>query len=240
MTMAALSGSRYIEYLLRPMRDSTDVTQSDLGTEEDLEMLLNTFSGYDMEIADLSQIGANAERARTTSCSTSRTPGPSQARRCQPRCYRSKIASLGQSAFGCSARRDGQLHNSRNYRKRHGGDRGGEECRKSVRWERKGPGSAVDRLLDIFHFKITHLLVKIKFKYLCNATFVLMYYLVLHCVSSCLVLGRECNDLQVYPHLRNVRGICQTIVHHIVVFKPLCCSGCQSDLGWQLQDTGTR
>ena len=164
----------------------------------------------------------------------------SQARRCQPRCYRSKIASLGQSAFGCSARRDGQLHNSRNYRKRHGGDRGGEECRKSVRWERKGPGSAVDRLLDIFHFKITHLLVKIKFKYLCNATFVLMYYLVLHCVSSCLVLGRECNDLQVYPHLRNVRGICQTIAHHIVVFKPLCCSGCQSDLGWQLQDTGTR
>ena len=54
MTMAALFGSRYIEYLLRPMRDSTDVTQSDLGTEEDLEMLLNTFSGYDMEIADLS------------------------------------------------------------------------------------------------------------------------------------------------------------------------------------------
>ena len=42
MTMAALSGSRYIEYLLRPMRDSADVTQSDLGTEEDLEMLLNT------------------------------------------------------------------------------------------------------------------------------------------------------------------------------------------------------
>ena len=186
------------------------------------------------------QAGPSAERARTTSCLTSRTPSPSQARRCQPRCYRSKIASLGQSAFGCSARRDGQLHNSRNYRKRHGGDRGGEECRKSVRWERKGPGSAVDRLLDIFHFKITHLLVKIKFKYLCNATFVLMYYLVLHCVSSCLVLGRECNDLQVYPHLRNVRGICQTIAHHIVVFKPLCCSGCQSDLGWQLQDTGTR
>ena len=68
MTMAALSGSRYIEYLLRPMRDSIDVTQSDLGTEEDLEMLLNTFSGYDMEIADLSQLGANAERARRTSC----------------------------------------------------------------------------------------------------------------------------------------------------------------------------
>merc|ERR1711884_241124 len=135
---------------------------------------------------------------------------------------------------GCSARRRGQLHTL------HRDDRGGEECRKSVRWERKGPGSAVDRLLDIFHFKITHLLVKIKFKCLCNATFVLMYYLVLHCVSSCLVLGRECNDLQVYPHLRNVRGICQTIAHHIVVFKPLCCSGCQSDLGWQLQDTGTR
>ena len=71
MTMAALSGSRYIEYLLRPMRDSADVTQSDLGTEEDLEILLNTFSGYDMEIADLSQLGANAERSTRhtrTSC----------------------------------------------------------------------------------------------------------------------------------------------------------------------------
>ena len=68
------------------------VLVSDLGTEEDPQMLLNTFSGYDMEIADLSQIGANAERARTTSCSTSRTPGPSQARRCQPRCHRSTRA----------------------------------------------------------------------------------------------------------------------------------------------------
>ena len=54
----------------------------------------------------------------------------------------------------------------------------------------------MDRLLDIFHIKITHLLVKIKFRYFCNATFVLMYYLVLHCVSSCLVFGRECNDDQ--------------------------------------------
>ena len=53
-------------------------------------------------------------------------------------------------------------------------------------------------------------------------------------------LALLCNDLQVYPHLRNVRGICQAIAHHIVVFKPLCCSDCQSDLGWQLQDTGTR
>ena len=96
------------------------------------------------------------------------------------------------------------------------------------------------RLLDIFHIKITHLLVKSKLRYFCYDTIVLMYYLVLHCVSSCLVLGRECNDLQVYPHLRNVRGICQPIAHHIVVFKPLCCSDCQSDLGWQLQDTGTR
>ena len=99
MTMAALFGSRYIEYLLRPMRDSTDVTQSDLGTEEDLEMLLNTFSGYDMEIADLSQLGANAERARTTSRLTSTSPGP--ATNCN---------------LGCSSRRHGQLHN--------GGDRG--------------------------------------------------------------------------------------------------------------------
>ena len=55
MTMAALSGSRYIKYLERQMQDSTDVTQSDLGTEEDLKMLLNTFRGYDKEIADLAQ-----------------------------------------------------------------------------------------------------------------------------------------------------------------------------------------
>ena len=60
-------------------------------------------------------------------------------------------------------------------------------------------------------------------------------------LRECLSGGpkERCNDLQVYPHLRNVRGICQTIAHHIVVFKPLCCSDCQSDLGWQLQDTGT-
>ena len=66
MTMAALSGSRYIKYLERQMQDSTDVTQSDLGTEEDLKMSLNTFRGYDKEIADLAQIRATAERAHTT------------------------------------------------------------------------------------------------------------------------------------------------------------------------------
>ena len=53
---------------------------SDLGTEEDPQMLLNTFSGYDMGIADLAQIGATAERARTTSCLTSRSPGPAKPR----------------------------------------------------------------------------------------------------------------------------------------------------------------
>ena len=57
---------------------------------------------------------------------------------------------------------------------------------------------------------------------------------------SLVEMPTSCNDLQVYPHMRNVRGICQPIAHHIVVFKPLCCSDCQSDLGWQLQDTGTR
>ena len=96
MTMAALSGSRYIEYLLRPMRDSIDVTQSDLGTEEDLEMLLNTFSGYDMEIADLSQLGANAERARTTSCLTSRSPGPAKPK--DARCQESRMLGRFEAA----------------------------------------------------------------------------------------------------------------------------------------------
>ena len=72
---------------------------SDLGTEEDPQMLLNTFSGYDMEIVDFAQIGATAERARTTSRLTSTSPGP--ATNCN---------------LGCSSRRHGQLHN--------GGDRG--------------------------------------------------------------------------------------------------------------------
>ena len=31
-----------------------------------------------------------------------------------------------------------------------------------------------------------------------------------------------------------------TIAHTFVVFKTLCCSECQFDLGWQHQDTGTR
>ncbi len=72
---------------------------SDLGTEEDPQMLLNTFSGYDMEIVDFAQIGATAERARTTSRLTSTSPGA--ATNCN---------------LGCSSRRHGQLHN--------GGDRG--------------------------------------------------------------------------------------------------------------------
>ena len=139
MTMAALSGSRYIEYLLRPMRDSTDVTQSDLGTEEDLEMLLNTFSGYDMEIADLSQHGANAERARTTSCLTSRSPGPAKPKdaRCQESIFNFQFSreQNAREVRGCSARRGGQLHNFRNFRKRNEGDRG------------TGQGDAVGRLL---------------------------------------------------------------------------------------------
>ena len=53
---------------------------SDLGLEENLEMSLNTFSGYDLGIVDFAQIGATAERARTTSCLTSRSPGPAKPR----------------------------------------------------------------------------------------------------------------------------------------------------------------
>ena len=58
---------------------------SDLGLEENLEMSLNTFSGYDLGIVDFAQIGATAEPARTTSCLTSRSPGPAKPRdaRCQ-------------------------------------------------------------------------------------------------------------------------------------------------------------
>ena len=53
---------------------------SDLGLEENLEMSLNTFSGYDLGIVEFAQIGATAERARTTSCLTSRSPGPAKLR----------------------------------------------------------------------------------------------------------------------------------------------------------------
>ena len=125
MTMAALSGSRYIEYLIRPMRDSADVTQSDLGTEEDLEMLLNTFSGYDLEIVDFAQIGATAERARTTSCLTSRSPGPAKPRD-------AKLPERLEAAVRGGA---DNFTTSGNYRKRHGGDRG------------TGQGDVVGRLL---------------------------------------------------------------------------------------------
>ena len=97
------------------MRDSTDVTQSDLGTEEDLEMLLNTFSGYNMEIADLSQLGANAERARTTSCLTSRSPGPAKPRDAKlPERLEAAVRGGGDN-----------FTTSGNYSKRHGGDRHG-------------------------------------------------------------------------------------------------------------------
>ena len=125
MTMAALSGSRYIEYLIRPMRDSADVTQSDLGTEEDLEMLLNTFSGYDLGIVDFAQIGATAERARTTSCLTSRSPGPAKPRD-------AKLPERLEAAVRGGA---DNFTTSGNYRKRHGGDRG------------TGQGDVVGRLL---------------------------------------------------------------------------------------------
>ena len=124
MTMAALSGSRYIEYLLRPMRDSTDVTQSDLGTEEDLEMLLNTFGGYNMENADLSQLGANAERARTTSCLTSRSPGPAKPRDAKFNSIQFKFKFKRGLRLQCEEARTTSLFRD---------DRGGEECRRSVR-----------------------------------------------------------------------------------------------------------
>ena len=78
----------------------------------------------------------------------------------------------------------------------------------------------MDRLLDIFHIKITHLLVKSKLRYFCNATFVLMYYLVLHCVSSCLVFGRECNDDQSLLIWEIYAAICHTIAHQLLCLKP--------------------
>ena len=99
---------------------------SDLGTEEDPQMLLNTFSGYDMEIADLSQIGANAEHARTTSCSTSRTPGPSQARRCE--------IQFNSIQIQIQERLEAAVRGGADNFTLHRDDRGGEECRRSVRW----------------------------------------------------------------------------------------------------------
>ena len=98
---------------------------SDLGTEEDPQMLLNTFSGYDMEIVDFAQIGATAERARTTSRLTSRSPGPAKPRD-------AKLPERLEAAVRGGA---DNFTTSGNYRKRHGGDRG------------TGQGDVVGRLL---------------------------------------------------------------------------------------------
>ena len=85
--MTALQHGRYIEIYYLPgttnQKDSEQMSPpltSDLGVEENLEMSLNTFSGYDLGIVDFAQIGATAERARTTSCLTSRSPGPAKPR----------------------------------------------------------------------------------------------------------------------------------------------------------------
>ena len=69
---------------------------SDLGVEENPEMSLNTFSGYDGEIADLAQIGAAAERAHTTTRLTSRSPGPAKPRdaRCQESRMSERLAAV--------------------------------------------------------------------------------------------------------------------------------------------------
>ena len=87
---------------------------SDLGLEENLEMSLNTFSGYDLGIVDFAQIGATAERARTTSCLTSRSPGPAKPRD-------AKLPERLEAAVRGGA---DNFTTSGNYRKRHGGDRG--------------------------------------------------------------------------------------------------------------------
>ena len=98
---------------------------SDLGLEENLEMSLNTFSGYDLGIVDFAQIGATAEPARTTSCLTSRSPGPAKPRD-------AKLPERLEAAVRGGA---DNFTTSGNYRKRHGGDR----C--------TGQGDVVGRLL---------------------------------------------------------------------------------------------
>ena len=74
---------------------------------------------------------------------------------------------------------------------------------------------------------------------ICN-DIVLMCYLVLRSVLSCRSWAGVCrNHFYSRPRVCNA-AFPHTIAHHIVVFKTLCCSECQSDLGWQHQDTGTR
>ena len=117
------------------MRDSTDVTQSDLGTEEDLEMLLNTFSGYDMEIADLSQLGANAERARTTSCLTSRSPGPAKLRDAKFNSIQFKFKFKRGLRLQCEEARTTSLFTEMIAEERNAGDRcDGKGKDQGVRW----------------------------------------------------------------------------------------------------------
>ena len=101
--MTARVHGRYIEIYQLPgttnQKDSEQMSPhltSDLGVEENPEMSLNTFSGYDGEIADLAQIGAAAERAHTTTRLTSRSPGPAKPR--DARCQESRMPERFEAA----------------------------------------------------------------------------------------------------------------------------------------------
>ena len=67
-----------------------------------------------------------------------------------------------------------------------------------------------------------------------------MCYLVLRSVLSCRRrAGVWFNYFSARPRVCDA-AFPHTIAHTFVVFKTLCCSECQFDLGWQHQDTGTR
>ena len=166
--VTALQHGRYIEIYYLPgttnQKDSEQMSPpltSDLGLEENLEMSLNTFSGYDLGIVDFAQIGATAERARTTSRLTSTSPGP--ATNCN---------------LGCSSRRNGQLHN--------GGDRGrgqGDSVGRLLgSLEDLGKAAAGSGSTPTSQ---EHLVLLLKFRYL-----VLVIYAMFSIVQSCLVFGR--------------------------------------------------
>ena len=147
-------------------------------------MLLNTFSGYDMEIADLSQLGANAERARTTSCLTSRSPGPAKPK--DARCQESRMLGRFEAAVRGGADNFTTSETSENVTKVIAVQAKGmlwEGC--WVPWKTLGRLGKAAAGSGSTPTSQEHLVLLLKFRYL-----VLVIYAMFSISQSCLVFGR--------------------------------------------------
>ena len=105
------------------MTNQTDSElMSDSRDQEEVEMQKMSLCGCGDGLTDFALINWTfVERAHTSTRSTSRPPGPAKPGDASQDTTEHK--SRGQSVFGCSARRDGQLHGL------HGRDRGRDERR---------------------------------------------------------------------------------------------------------------